>query len=214
MAPVIPGTSTLCICEDKLISSLADSATFRSLVSATTAAEAKESIYLGECPSPVSTTQDEYTDAEYAALFPLAVIFDGDEGGIAFKHTSDGGPAFGYTHDVSLNIAIEAVRVQAGSSDVDEDWHWLDDTQHINIAGQTMILLGGLQNSSFVNENAHRAFKDICMNILEEIQAQSGAQDRFAVSLSAHSEMHLVDVEETSITKARMILNLQFLGDG
>lgn len=111
MAPTVPGVSKLCKTEDALIASLSESAAFQGLVGAIDATAAKLRIHVGEVDGPAA--DDEYDTAEKAAVYPLALIMDGDEGAITFSHSSDG-HMYGYTCQVEFQVLIQAAR-QAGN---------------------------------------------------------------------------------------------------
>lgn len=107
--PTVAGRSCLCISEDKLVNSLSNSGEFRTWVGAANDSEAREHIFVGEMPSPQSQLQDEYGDAEFRSLFPMAFIFeDGDDEGVVFEQESDSN---GYgVGDVFLSILFQNYR--------------------------------------------------------------------------------------------------------
>lgn len=118
MAPTVVGTSTLCLCEDKLINSLSNSSAFQAFVGAGDATEALTRIYLNEYPDLDCDNDDEYTEQDWDSLFPSALILEEDGvGPIQYSHTSDGGP-YGYLHSVTLHVGLETLRGTGNAENV------------------------------------------------------------------------------------------------
>ena len=124
-------------CEDKLVKSLQNSATFQAM---------SGKVYVDEFPDPNNSTRDEYETVEFDNLFPAALIHEPDEGGINYTHEADGG-AFGYIYSIRLNVEIQAER-----------------------------------DLNMTTQDAARTFKNNVCGILEDILADSGKDDRFAIS--------------------------------
>lgn len=120
MAPTVPGVSRLCICEDELIVALSNTAGFQALTGAGSPAAAQAFIYVNELPAPADPLSDEYTIAEYDALFPLCVIYEPDTGAVEVIHASDGGPSAGYVTNYAFVLQFEAFRAAVGTN---EDRH-------------------------------------------------------------------------------------------
>jgi hypothetical protein len=134
MALTVAGTSILCQCEDSLITSLENSSTFQTMAGAGHA----DQIYLDEFPRRADETVDQYTPAEFDGLFPCAMIFENEEGGIEFNHTSDGGP-YGYSHNIFLSIDIQKERGNGSN----QDEHRIFKDQCLNILEDLLEQSGG-----------------------------------------------------------------------
>ena len=104
---ITPGNSFLTECEDHLKASLEASATFAAMTG---------KVYIDEFPNPNDDTLDEYTVVEFDNLFPAALIYEPEEGGLEFNHVCDGGP-YGYLHSIRLNVEIQKERGTASTQE-------------------------------------------------------------------------------------------------
>ncbi|TXH44326.1 MAG: hypothetical protein E6Q97_32845 [Desulfurellales bacterium] len=103
------GTNSITQAEDALIELLANSAAFRTFVGAANATAAKARIYLYDIPS-TAEDQDGYTDAEFVALFPCAIIGPPDDGEMFRGTYTANGVNYEYTVDVAFSVRFERQR--------------------------------------------------------------------------------------------------------
>lgn len=111
MAPTIAGTNCITKAEDALIAMIADCPAFQSFIGTVDAVAAKARIYIDDLPAPANDKVDEYTAAEWLALFPCCLIEPPEQSGesLILQHAASGGGGL-YEYDPSLAFQIRFER--------------------------------------------------------------------------------------------------------
>lgn len=110
------GTNCITQAEDALIELLANSAAFRTFTGTANATAAKTKIYLYDVPA-TAQDKDDYSSAEFVALFPCAIIGPPDEGQTLEGRYTANGVNYEYTVDLAFSVRFER---QRGASDTDQ----------------------------------------------------------------------------------------------